>query len=135
MHVGYRSLGDPYAFYAVTFSMQAFGLIVLFAIVRRNDAQAHKRLMLLSSAAILEAAVGHIPLLIIEATAPLSFYVGSDLIILAGIVYDRVTRGRIHPVWIWGGSALVASQLLRLAVMNSAPWLAFAHGVARFWVG
>ena len=132
MNIGYKGVGDPFAFYAVTFfSMQAFGIIVLLALLNRRDAQTHKRLMLLSSAAILEAAFGRLPLHFVEQTAPVSFYVGSELILLAGIVYDQATRGRIHPVWIWGGGILVFSQLLRLAVMQTAPWLAFAHGVAR----
>lgn len=43
---GYAGLGDPYAFYAITFfSMQMFGPIVLLAILLRRDAQSHKRLM------------------------------------------------------------------------------------------
>jgi hypothetical protein len=131
MNVGYRGVGDPYAFYAVTFfSMQAFGIIVLLGIAKHRNAEAHKRLMLLSSAAILEAAFGRLPLHIVEQAAPLSFYVGSEAIILAGIVYDRVSRGRVHRVWLLGGGALVASQMLRLAVMQTAPWLAFAHGIA-----
>jgi len=131
MRIGYRILGDPYAFYTVTFfSMQAFGIIVLAAILNRRDAEAHKRLMLLSSAAILEAAFGRIPLHVIEVTAPASFYVGSELILLAGILYDRATRGRVHPVWSWGGGALVASQVLRIAIMQTGPWLAFAHAVS-----
>jgi hypothetical protein len=131
MRIGYRVMGDPFAFYTVTFfSMQAFGIIVLLGLLKRRDAQAHKRLMLLSSAAILEAAFGRIPLHIIELTAPVSFYVGSEAIIVAGIVYDRVTRGRVHPVWAWGGGGLIVSQVLRLAIMNTAPWLAFAHTVS-----
>ena len=131
MHVGYKGLGDPYAFYAITFfSMQAFAIIVTLGIVRRSDADAHKRLMLLSNAAILEAAVGRLPLQMVVDTAPLSFYLGANLIILAGILYDWRSRGSVHRVWIWGGGALVASQILRVAVMNSEPWLAFAHFVA-----
>jgi uncharacterized membrane protein YozB (DUF420 family) len=131
MRIGYRTLGDPHAFYTVTFfSMQAFGIIVLTAILKRRDAEAHKRLMLLSSAAILEAAFGRIPLHVIELTAPASFYVGSELIILAGITYDRATRGRVHWVWSWGGGALIASQVLRIAIMQTGPWLAFAHAVS-----
>lgn len=131
MKIGYRTLGDPHAFYTITFfSMQAFGILVLTAILKRRDAEAHKRLMLLSSAAILEAAFGRLPLQLIEATAPASFYVGSELIILAGILYDRATRGRVHGVWIWGGGSLVASQLLRVAIMQTGPWLAFAHAVS-----
>ncbi len=131
---GYAGLGDPYAFYAITFfSMQMFGPIVLLAILLRRDAQSHKRLMLLSSAAILEAAVGRLPFDIVAATAPVSFYLGPDLIILAGIAYDWRSRGAVHKVWLWGGGALVASQLLRFAVMHSPPWLAFAHAVAAIW--
>jgi hypothetical protein len=131
MKVGYKGLGDPYAFYAITFfSMQAFGIIVALGILRRGDGDAHKRLMLLSNAAILEAAVGRLPLQMVVDTAPLSFYLGADLLILAGILYDWRSRGRVHPVWIWGGGALVASQILRVAIMNSGPWLAFAHAMA-----
>ncbi|HEX8535672.1 MAG TPA: hypothetical protein VF662_16035 [Allosphingosinicella sp.] len=132
MKVGYKGLGDPYAFYAITFfSMQAFAIVVALGILRRGDGDAHKRLMLLSSAAILEAAVGRLPLQMVVDTAPLSFYLGADLIILAGILYDWRTRGRMHGVWIWGGGALVASQIIRVAVMNTGPWLAFAHAMAR----
>ena len=131
MNVGYKGVGDPYAFYAITFfSMQAFGIIVALGIAWRGDPDAHKRLMLLSSASILEAAVGRLPLQLVVETAPLSFYLGADLIILAGILYDRMTRGGIHKVWIWGGGALVASQFLRVAIMNSEPWLAFARWAA-----
>ena len=131
MEVGYKGVGDPYAFYAITFfSMQAFGPIVLLGILKRRNAAAHKRLMLLSSAAILEAAVGRLPLQMVFDTAPLSFYLGADLIILAGILYDWRSRGSVHPVWIWGGGLLIASQILRVAIMHTEPWLAFAHWAA-----
>lgn len=129
--VGYKGLGDPYAFYAITFfSMQAFAIVTALAIAKRNRPATHKRLMLLSSAAILEAAVGRLPLQLVADTAPLSFYIGADAIIVAGIIYDRATDGRVHPVWIWGGGLLVLSQVLRVAIMHSAPWLAFAHAAA-----
>jgi hypothetical protein len=134
MDVGYKGVGDPYAFYAVTFfSMQAFGIIVALGLWKRRDAEAHKRLMLLSSAAILEAAIGRLPLQIVVDTAPLSFYLGADLVIAAGMIYDKIAKGRVHRVWLWGGGALIASQVLRVAIMNSEPWLAFARGVANLW--
>jgi hypothetical protein len=131
MHVGYRGLGDPHAFYAITFfSIQAFAIIVALGIWKRRDAEAHSRLMLLSNAAILEAAVGRLPLDLVVATAPVSFYVGADLVILAGALHDRLNRGRVHAVWLWGGGLLVLSQLLRVAIMNTDPWLAFARNMA-----
>nr|WP_295372603.1 hypothetical protein [uncultured Sphingosinicella sp.] len=131
MHVGYKGLGDPYAFYSVTFfSIQAFALIVGLGVWKRHDVEAHKRLMLLSNAAILEAAVGRLPFEAVVQTAPLSFYLGADLVILAGMAHDRLTRGAIHPVWTWGGGLLVLSQLFRLAIMQSEPWLTFARFMA-----
>jgi hypothetical protein len=133
MKVGSKGVGDPFAFYAVTFfSIQAFGTIVLLGLLKRRDADTHKRLMLLSSAAILEAAVGRLPLDLVVRTAPLSFYLGADLVILAGILHDRSVRGAVHPAWIWGGGALIASQILRVAIMNTGPWLAFAHWMAAY---
>jgi hypothetical protein len=33
-------------------------------------------------------------------------------------------------VWRWGGGLLVLSQLFRLAIMQTEPWLAFARAVA-----
>ncbi len=83
-----------------------------------------------ASAAILEASVGRLPLQMVVDTAPLSFYLGADLIIMAGVLFDWRTRGSIHAVWLWGGGALILSQFVRVAVMNTGPWLAFAHGVA-----
>jgi hypothetical protein len=131
IHVGYRGLGDPYAFYAITFfSIQAFAVFVALGVWYRSDLEAHKRLMLLSNAAILEAAVGRLPLEVVVATAPASFYLGANLVILAGATYDKLTRGRVHPVWLWGGGGLVLSQLFRLAIMQTEPWLAFARFMA-----
>lgn len=131
IHVGYKGLGDPYAFYSITFfSIQAFAVIVALGIWFREDAEAHKRLMLLSNAAILEAAVGRLPLEAVVRTAPWSFYLGANLVILAGILHDRLREGRVHPVWIWGGGLLVLSQLFRLAIMQTEPWLAFARVMA-----
>lgn len=131
IHVGYKGLGDPYAFYAITFfSIQAFAIIVAIGIWLRKDAEAHKRLMLLANAAILEAAVGRLPLEAVVRTAPWSFYIGADLVILAGIAHDKFTQGRVHAVWRLGGGLLVLSQLFRLAIMQTEPWLAFARLMA-----
>ncbi len=132
IRTGYAEVGDPHALYAVTFfSMQAFAISVALGFLWRRRAETHKRLMLLSNAAILEAAVGRLPSDWVVATAPVSFYLGADLVILAGILYDRWSRGRVHAVWLWGGGALVASQVLRIAIMQTDAWFGFARWAAR----
>jgi hypothetical protein len=134
MHGGFVGLGDPYAFYAIPFfAIWTFAIIVALAIVWRNHAETHKRLMLLSMTQIVEAAVARIPLDPIASGAPFSFLIGADLIIVAGIGYDLLSRGRVHKVWIWGGGLVVVSQALRLAISQTEPWLAFARFMAGLW--
>jgi len=134
MHGGFRGLGDPYVFYAVPFfAINSFAVTVYFAVRWRNYAETHKRLILLSNAAILGAAVARIPVDAIGAGAPFSFIFGPDLIILAGALYDWRTRGRVHRVWLLGGAAMVASQVLMMALMGTRAWHGFAETMAGLW--
>ena len=54
------------------------------------------------------------------------FYPGTDLFLLALVMYDWVTLRRAHPATLWGGSFLVAMQALRVALMGTGAWLAVA---------
>jgi hypothetical protein len=132
MHVGFKGMGDPYAFYAIAFfAIQPFAVLVALAVLWRERAEMHKRLMVLASVCIVEAATARLPMAM--AGAPFSFFVGGDLVILAGMAYDQLSRGRIHKVWIWGGAAVVATQIGKLLISQTAPWLGFAHWVAGLW--
>jgi len=136
MHGGFKGMGDPYAFYAVPFfAIQPFAVLVALALLWRNHAETHKRLMLLASVVVVEAAVARFQFSVVVSGAPFSFFVGGDLVIAAGILYDRLSRGRIHKVWLWGGGAVIASQIGKLLVSQTAPWLAFAHWAAGLWPG
>ena len=44
------------------------------------------------------------------AGGPLVFFALTDLFVVVGMVYDRMTRGRVHPAYWWGGGFLLASQ-------------------------
>jgi hypothetical protein len=106
-----------------------FAIFVGLGVWQRNNAQVHKRLMLLSTIAILDAAVARMPGML--AAGPLAFFAVVDLFIIAGMVYDYVSRGRVHPVWIYGGIAIVVSQAARLLLAGTGMWAAFV----RFAVG
>jgi hypothetical protein len=69
----------------------------------------------------------------IVAGAPFSFFVGGDLLILAGMAYDRISRGRIHAVWIRAGGAVVASQIGKVFISQTEPWMAFGRFMADLW--
>ena len=54
---------------------------------------------------------------------PLAFY-GFTFIpfLAAAVIYDWVTRGRVHPVYLWGGGLLIASVPLRLMISTTPAW-------------
>jgi hypothetical protein len=134
MHGGFRGLGDPFVFYAVPFfAINSFAVTIFLAVRWRNFAETHKRLILLSNVALLGAAIARIPVAAIQSGAPFSFIFGPDLIILAGMAYDMVTRGRVHRVWLVGGALMVATQILMMAVMGTGAWHGFAEAMAGLW--
>ena len=122
-----------------------FGVCVGLAIAYAKRREAHKRLMLLGTFFILEAAVGRIfklflappevrALPILQQPAPpimlasVSALVCVLLVVIAA-VYDWRTRGKPHPVWIWGGLAMVAVIALRDPIGHSSAWHSIATGV------
>ena len=131
MNSGFQGLGDPLVFYAIPFfAINVFALTVWFAFRWRHFAETHKRLILLANCSLLGAAIARIPLGAIQAGAPFTFIFGPDLIILAGMVYDWRSRGRVHRVWSVGGALVVASQALMMAVMGTGWWHGFAGSMA-----
>lgn len=45
-----------------------------------------------------------------------------DLLLLAAVLIDRRSTGRLHPVWLLGGAALVSVQYLRVAIVSTEAW-------------
>jgi hypothetical protein len=113
-----------------------FAALFAIAIAKVHDSDLHKRLMLVNTAGILQAAVGRWFVLFLAppgapgvAASPPPVFVTVmpglvvDLLIVAGMVYDVRTRGRVHRAyWIAGGVTL-AFQLLRVPLSQSSAWL------------
>jgi hypothetical protein len=108
-----------------------FSILIAAGFYYRRQSETHKRLMLLATLAILAPAIARLPFAFIPANGPLAFFGLTDLVLLACILYDIVSRQRLHPAYLWGGLLLVASQPLRLAVGGTSAWLAFAHWLTR----
>ncbi|HVU29007.1 MAG TPA: hypothetical protein VHE36_01280 [Sphingomicrobium sp.] len=126
---------DPKEFYAVpVFDLLVFGSCVGLGVWWRERSETHKRLMLLSYTQLLHAAVGRWPGAWLAAGAPWSYLLLSDgAIIASGAAYDLVTRGKVHRVWIVGGSLVLLSEPLRMWIGTTAPWRAYATWVASLW--
>ena len=102
-----------------------FAAFVTAGVLWRSDAQAHKRLMLLSTISVMDAAIARMPGML--ELGPLAFFALADAFIIVGIAYDIFSRGRVHGVWIWGGLAILVSQVLRLVISSTVTWASFVH--------
>jgi hypothetical protein len=106
------------------FDMVLFAGFVSAALVARRNKEAHKRLMLLAYVSIITAAIARLPG--VFPLGPPAFFGLSLLFVVAGAIYDVVSRGRVHKAYLWGGAILIASIPLRLAIGNTSGWQAFA---------
>jgi FtsH-binding integral membrane protein len=112
---------DPRKFFAIPLGdIIVFGALVTTAVVQRRRTETHKRLMLLATISLLTAAVARF-----LAAGPTGLFLGTDAFVLAVVIYDLASRGRVHPATLWGG-ALVAGfkPLLYYVVAGTPAWLA-----------
>jgi hypothetical protein len=126
---------SPLAFLTIPLGdMLVFALLIGAGFYYRRRTDAHKRLMLLATIAILPAAVARLPFDFIQQFGPLAFFGLPDLLIPVCLVYDLLTRGRPHHATVWGGLLIIVSHPLRFVVGNTQAWLAFATWLTD-WVG
>jgi hypothetical protein len=105
--------------------MFLFGTFIALTILNLRDSQLHKRLILLATLSILPAAFGRI--IGIYGVNPLLGLLLQESILIAGIFYDLYTRKKIHPVYLWGGGAVVVIHLIRFPLGETALWMSFAR--------
>lgn len=117
---------DPLSFMAIPFfDMVVFSTLVTAAFLKRKDRDWHKRLMLLAYISLSTAAIARLPGVL--ALGPPVFFGLSFLFVVTGIVYDLISRRRVHPAYLWGGGWILLSVPLRLMVSTTAVWTAFAR--------
>ncbi len=128
------TLLDPAIVLAPVIGVLLFAVLVCAAVVYRRRPGVHKRLMILALVGALAPApvahlVGHWPALQPHAI-PLAIAVNFCLLCLTP-AYERITRGRTHPVSLWGGVGVFACLNVFFGfVVPSAPWHALADWLA-----
>src|ERR1700704_1119998 len=115
-----------------------FAVVLTLAIAARARPEIHKRLMLLASISLLDAAVARWFLTFLAPPGPLgpppvpvtiAPALVAYLLLVAAMVFDWRTRGRPHPVYVYGGIALVAVKLLNWPISTTPLWHSFAGGI------
>lgn len=116
----------PLQFLAVPlFAMALFSIFVALAVALRRNAQSHKRLMMLASVQLVTAAIARWP--VIADYGPPAFFGITDLFLVALAIWDFRTRGRLHPVTLWGGLLMLVAQPGQLMLSGTETWLGFAR--------
>lgn len=128
--------------------LSAIGLFAGFtaaAIANVKRPEWHRRLMIVGTIGLIEAAAARVGFLLATGGGPgmrpgllppppvsRSTAVGFllQLIIVAGMVRDWRVDGRVHPAWIVGGAVMSAVVLLRVPLSTTATWLGIAA-----WLG
>jgi hypothetical protein len=120
-------------------SLIAFSVCITSGVLLRRKPDAHKRLMLLASIAIVAPALdrfARLPalrdhLIPIFGAFPMPFYlvfaaVGLLFLLVVVLVFDFVTRGRIHRATLWGIAWIVlVGQFLGAAIGRGDLWTKF----------
>jgi len=115
-----------------------FAVVFALAIANTRRPETHKRLMLLAAISILDAAVARWFLTFLAPPGPpgpppVPVTIGPALVayllLVVAIVVDWRSRGRPHPVYIYGGAALLAVKLLNWPISTTAAWHALAGGI------
>jgi hypothetical protein len=111
----------------------------ILAIVKIRRPETHKRLMTLLMIGIMTPAIARVfltlfappgllgpppPIVVIPPS------LAADLFLVVAIVRDWRTLGRPHPVYVYGGIALVAQQLLTAPIAATAAWMSIAKAFA-----
>ena len=123
-------LNEEIKFFAIPLGdIIVFAVLVGVAVLQRQQSDTHKRLMLLATISLLTAAVGRFLRQVGMGGAPNLFY-GTDALVLALVIYDLFSRGRVHPATLWGGAMVVGFKpLLFYAVTVTPPWLALTDAL------
>lgn len=134
---GFGAAARPFAIVSVS-SIVLFAVLFTIAVLKVRKPEVHKRLMLVATITLLQAAVARWFLLFLAPKRPpgavgpvspppvlITVMPGLvvDLLIVAAMIHDRRTTGRVHRAyWIAGGS-VVAVQVLRIPFSSTAAWL------------
>jgi hypothetical protein len=107
------------------------------AIANIRRPHVHKRFMMLLMIGMLTPAIARVFLTLfappgVEGPPPPFVSVppalAADLFLVVALVYDWRTRGRPHPVYVYGGLLLLAQQMLTVPFAATATWMSIVKG-------
>lgn len=121
-------------FYAIpTFSILAFAVLVGAALLQRSNGASHKRLILLSTIALMGPAVDRWPFPLLH-KLPITSVLFVDMLVLLVAGFDLWSRGRIQGATAKGGAFLIVLQHAMVPVGFTPLWHKFATLAMNAWL-
>ena len=116
------------------FAFQLNGLFAFVAFITagylfRNRPETHKRLMIAGTVLILTPAIARIFLLFGSNLVIVKAFAVQLVFLLACIVYDFVTRKRIHLPYLFATVTLLALLPISAFIGGTRVWLSIAHRI------
>lgn len=111
-------------------------VLFILAIVKIRKPESHKRLMTLLMIGIMTPAIARVFLTLFAPPGiggpPPAFVatppsLAADLFLVVAVVRDWRMLGRPHPVYVYGGIALLAQQLLTAPIAATGTWMHIAR--------
>lgn len=113
--------------------LQLFGIVLVFVILiflgmrARRRPDYHKRFMTLAMLSVLGPALTRLPLSFV-ANHDVSVAIAiSTSCLLICVVADWIRNRRLHPVFGWGGSAMIASVFVLAGLCQTSAWIHFVR--------
>jgi hypothetical protein len=116
---------------ATSFAIPAIGLIGFVIVIyaswkTRRRPDAHKRLILLATAGLTEAAFGRFPWSKLGLPPAAGALTGLGVLILLLIIYDLVSLHRIHRSTMWAAPLTFVVNALAVPIGMTSAWHSFA---------
>jgi hypothetical protein len=116
---------DAKTFYAIPMGgMLLFSVLIFCAYRMRSNPAAHKRLILIATIAIMDAAIDRWPLAFVHHHHISNLFNYSFLVFI--VLYDLWSTGKLQRVTVWASLLVILIQQLRLPIGLTAPWQSFA---------
>jgi hypothetical protein len=131
---GFGLAGRAFSIVSIS-AIVLFAMLVAIAFMNVKNPDVHKRVMLIATASLLQAGIGRWFALFLRppgaqgpprVAATVTAGLVADLLVVAGMIHDRQTRGRVHPVYWIAGGLVVAVQVLRVPLSTTSAWTSVA---------
>ena len=130
--IGLRAHLPPLEFLIIPLGqVLMFAGLTTAALLLRRRPDMHRRLMIVATIQLVAPAVVRASESLLHIASPAMAIVVLSLMVAACIVYDKMTRGRVHPVFAVLAPLTILTFPLRLLISHTATWHSIAGWLVR----